>query len=114
MDQAKAFVAVPFFALEQRHFTAVDLLNARFRLRARLAQVPPLHHAFAQPLAADTGVSGDQPHRHMVHVKTRAHRFVQQPQAHADALGAQQTGKGADQPRHIGDKAFVTFKVAAT
>ncbi|MNR57527.1 hypothetical protein D3C85_1783280 [compost metagenome] len=44
-------------------------------------------------------------------MKAWAHGLVQRTQAHPNAPRPQQTGKGADQPGHIGNKAFIPLKI---
>ncbi|MOA60303.1 hypothetical protein D3C78_1851470 [compost metagenome] len=82
---------MPFFAFKQTHITATKLLDhARITgLSLRLGKSSTVHGTFLKPLAADTRIGGQQPHRHVVNVKARAHRLVQRAQAQADTLGTQ-------------------------
>ena len=81
MNDAGALVTRPFLAFELSYFPGLKLLNVCNRrwLGGRLAQTVTGHAAFAKPLAACSSVGGDQAQWYVVHVKTRAHRSIEQP-----------------------------------
>ena len=106
VDDSGPFVTLPFLAFEQGDLTCMQVANFSHIgwFGGRLAQAMAGHGVFAEPLASGARVSGDQPQRHVIHVKTRAHRLVQHAQAQPDAACLYQAGKCAHQPGDVGDK----------